>query len=145
MKAKLMATTQSTDPHEKIDHPRHYNQHPSGIECIEIIEHLPCNLGNAVKYIWRCGLKRSSDPLRDLRSAEWYVRREIDRIKRLGIKHEPKTSADVVWRVFAERLIRHGRGCEYHDLAAFCLGDLLLDDLPALLDRLEREISRVRE
>jgi len=79
-----MATTQSKDPNEQVDHPRHYNQHPSGIECIEVIEHLPANLSHAFKYIWRCGLKTANDPLRELRSAEWYVRREIKRAARFG-------------------------------------------------------------
>ena len=74
-----VATTQSEDPNERVNHPRHYNQHPSGVECIELIEHLPCNLANAIKYVWRCGLKTSEDPLRDLRSARWYVAREKQR------------------------------------------------------------------
>jgi hypothetical protein len=33
------------------------------------------NLGNAVKYIWRCDLKR--DAVEDLRKAQWYIGREI--------------------------------------------------------------------
>ena len=36
-----------------INHPQHYNQHPSGIECITIVEHMTFNIGNAVKYLWR--------------------------------------------------------------------------------------------
>jgi uncharacterized protein DUF3310 len=40
-----------------VAHPRHYNAHESGIECIEIAEHMSFNLGNAVKYLWRAGLK----------------------------------------------------------------------------------------
>lgn len=79
-----MPTTQSEDPNEQVDHPRHYNAHPSGIECIEVIEHMPCNVANAMKYIWRCGLKKSSEPERDRASAAWYVRREIDRRRRFG-------------------------------------------------------------
>ena len=136
-----MATTQSDNPNEQVEHPRHYNQHPSGIEAIEIIEHLPCNLGNAIKYIWRCGLKASSDPLRDLRSAEWYVRREIDRIKRFGRRRDTLTSADVAWSALAQRIVD---GAGEGDLLAECLDALLRDDLSRMLERLEREISRVR-
>jgi hypothetical protein len=33
------------------------------------------NLGNAIKYIWRCGLKK--DAIEDLKKAVWYVEREI--------------------------------------------------------------------
>lgn len=62
-----------------VDHPEHYNNHPSGIECITIVEHFNFNLGNAIKYIWRAGLK-SNDPIEDLRKAEWYIRREIERL-----------------------------------------------------------------
>ena len=34
-------------------------------------------VGNAVKYLWRAGLK--GDGIEDLRKAAWYVQREIDR------------------------------------------------------------------
>ena len=37
-----------------VNHPSHYTGHPSGIECIQITEHMGFNLGNALKYIWRC-------------------------------------------------------------------------------------------
>ena len=65
----------------KVDHPPHYNQHPSGIECIDVVEHMNFNLGNAVKYIWRAGLK-SLDPVTDLEKARWYIDREIARLKK---------------------------------------------------------------
>lgn len=135
-----MPTTQSKDPKEQVDHPRHYNQHPSGVECIEIIEHMPCNLGNAIKYIWRCGLKQSSAPLRDLRSAQWYVRRGLKRRQHFGADGRLRSRADLIWRVKAEQLIEDSKGREYRDLTALCLGDLLRDDLPGLLDRLKQEI-----
>lgn len=59
--------------------PQHYRSHPSGVECIEITEHMNFCLGNAVKYIWRAGLK-SDDPVEDLRKARWYITRELDRL-----------------------------------------------------------------
>ena len=62
---------------DPVNHPRHYTGHPSGIECIEITEHLNFCVGNAVKYLWRAGLK--GDDIEDLRKAAWYVQREIDR------------------------------------------------------------------
>lgn len=34
-----------------INHPIHYNSHPSGIECIEVAHHMSFNLGNVIKYI----------------------------------------------------------------------------------------------
>lgn len=50
----------------------------SGIECIEIVEHFNFNVGNAIKYLWRAGLK-SSSAIEDLRKAAWYINREIGR------------------------------------------------------------------
>lgn len=63
-----------------INHPPHYTSHPSGVECIQITEHMNFNLGNAIKYIWRAGLK-SEATLVDLEKARWYVDREISRLK----------------------------------------------------------------
>jgi hypothetical protein len=60
-----------------VNQPKHYTRHPSGIECIQITEHMGFNLGNAVKYIWRCDLKK--DAIEDLRKAVWYIEREIER------------------------------------------------------------------
>lgn len=64
---------------EEVDHPKHYNTHPSGIECIEIVEDLSFNLGNAIKYLWRAGLKPGVNVETDLRKAIWYIDREISR------------------------------------------------------------------
>ena len=63
-----------TDP---INHPKHYTDHPSGIECIQITRHMGFNLGNAIKYIWRCDLKK--DAIEDLKKAIWYIQDEINR------------------------------------------------------------------
>lgn len=60
--------------------PKHYRSHPSGVECIQVTEHMNFNLGNAVKYIWRAGLK-SDSPVEDLKKAAWYINREIERLK----------------------------------------------------------------
>lgn len=60
-----------------VNHPKHYTSHPSGIECIQVTEHMGFNLGNAVKYIWRAGLKANA--LEDLQKAAWYVNREIQK------------------------------------------------------------------
>jgi hypothetical protein len=69
---------------DQINHPPHYTRNPSGIECIDVVEHMNFNLGCAVKYIWRAGLKDGSDPITDLRKAVWYIQREIARIERCG-------------------------------------------------------------
>ena len=64
-----------------VNHPKGYTSHPSGIECIEITRHMNFNLGNAMKYIWRNGLKPGVDPKDDLRKAIWYLQDELRRIE----------------------------------------------------------------
>lgn len=59
--------------------PDHYRKHPSGIECIEITRHMNFNLGNAMKYIWRAGLKENR--IDDLKKAVWYINDEIERLE----------------------------------------------------------------
>lgn len=54
--------------------PSHYKSHPSGIECISITRHMSFNIGNAIKYLWRCDLKNG---LEDLKKAAWYINDEI--------------------------------------------------------------------
>lgn len=63
-----------------VNHPPHYSSHPSGVECITIVEHMGFNIGNAIKYLWRAGLKEGTDPVMDLQKAVWYVNREIQRL-----------------------------------------------------------------
>ena len=58
-----------------VNHPKHYTSHPSGVECIEITRHMGYNLGNAIKYIWRCDLKK--DAIEDLKKAIWYLQDEL--------------------------------------------------------------------
>ena len=70
---------------DPVNHPKHYTNHPSGVECIEITEHMNFCIGNAVKYLWRAGLK--GEQVEDLRKARWYIDREIARI--LNNEDEP--------------------------------------------------------
>lgn len=64
---------------DPVNKPYHYTNHPSGVECIEITEHMNFCLGNAIKYIWRAGLK-NANAIEDLMKAEFYIKREIDRL-----------------------------------------------------------------
>mgnify|MGYP005998873779 CR=1 FL=1 len=65
---------------DNVNNPAHYTSHPSGVECIEVTEHMGFNLGNAMKYIWRCDLK--ADAIEDLKKAEFYIRRELAKRER---------------------------------------------------------------
>lgn len=66
---------QTMDKNDQVNHPKHYTSHPSGVECIQITEHMGFNLGNAVKYLWRADLK--DDAIEDLKKAKWYIEREL--------------------------------------------------------------------
>ena len=59
--------------------PSHYREHPSGVECIQVTEHMTFCVGNAVKYLWRAGKKGPA--VEDLRKAVWYLEREIRRLE----------------------------------------------------------------
>ena len=61
---------------DPVNHPKHYTEHPSGVECIDITKHMNFCLGNATKYIWRADLKENA--IEDLEKAIWYIRTEID-------------------------------------------------------------------
>lgn len=78
--------------HDNVNHPKWYTSHPSGIECIEIARHHCFSIGNAIKYLFRAGLKE--DPsmdmddkeVEDLRKAIWYIN---DRIKEIESNKVP--------------------------------------------------------
>lgn len=69
---------------DPVNHPKHYSSHPSGIECIEITRHLNFNVGNAIKYLWRAGIKDEDTHIQDLEKAIWYIKDEIERLKKSG-------------------------------------------------------------
>ena len=79
---------------DNVNHPHHYTSHPSGVECIDITEHYDFCVGNAIKYLWRAGLKAESGithiekELEDLRKAVWYINRKIKHLE--DIINKPK-------------------------------------------------------
>lgn len=73
--------------HGPVNHPSHY-QHASGVECIDITEHLSFNLGNAFKYVFR--RNRKGNPIEDLGKACWYIARERSLWSRLGGAWRPR-------------------------------------------------------
>lgn len=64
---------------DPVSNPKHYTSSLSGVECIDVVEHLNFCRGNAIKYIWRAGLK--GDEIEDLKKAAWYIAREIQRLE----------------------------------------------------------------
>jgi hypothetical protein len=76
---------ESLEPAESggsVNHPKHYNSDPSGIETIRFIEHKTFNIGNAIKYLDRSPYKVNQ--IEDLEKAIWYVNREIGRLDKLA-------------------------------------------------------------
>ena len=67
---------------DPVNRPKHYTEHPSGIECIQITEHMDFLLGNVQKYIWRAGSKDGNSKINDLEKAQWYLNRAILREKK---------------------------------------------------------------
>ena len=77
----------NTMAEDRVNHPKHYTSDPSGVECIEITRHRNFNIGNAIKYLWRNGLKDEADrtqrekQIEDLEKAIWYINDEIHRLR----------------------------------------------------------------
>lgn len=66
---------------DPVNNPTHYTSDPSGVECIEITRHRNFNVGNAIKYLWRAGLKDEAAHVQDLKKAVWYIQDEIKRLE----------------------------------------------------------------
>jgi hypothetical protein len=67
--------------------PDYYKSHPSGVQCIDITRHYCFSVGNAIKYLWRAGLKTEEGiqdrekEIEDLRKAIWYINDRIEQLK----------------------------------------------------------------
>lgn len=85
---KQMYVAKAEPKKDMVNHPAHYNSHPSGIECIEIVRHHNFNIGNAIKYLWRCGIKTEEGmdiqdkSIEDLQKAIFYIQDEIIRLQK---------------------------------------------------------------
>ena len=72
---------------DNVNHPKHYTSHPSGVECITITRHHNFNIGNAIKYLWRAGLKKDASltdnqkEIEDLKKAIFYINDRIAQIE----------------------------------------------------------------
>lgn len=64
-----------------VNHPSHYQGKVEVIDAIEAWE-LGFNLGNTVKYVARAGKKDPAKTIEDLEKGLWYLKREIERLKK---------------------------------------------------------------
>ena len=86
---------------EAVNHPAHYNTKnpvisiPDGthirhipVECIDVIRNMPTWKGNAIKYLWRAGLKQDASlnpiakEIEDLNKAIWYIKDRISALEK---------------------------------------------------------------
>ena len=74
--------------HDPVNHPKHYTEHPSGVECIEVTEHFDFLIGNVIKYCWRAGLKDGSSKIQDLNKAKFYIDRAIAKEEKINGEHD---------------------------------------------------------
>jgi len=81
-----MSTTGHTIDPNGVNHPRHYNLHPAGIECIDVIEYMTANIAFTIKHLWRAGLKEGEATLKDVDKALWYLNRERARLVKMGVE-----------------------------------------------------------
>lgn len=56
---------------DMVNHPPHYNSHPSGVQCIDIVRWMTFGGGNAFKYVFRAEHKNGRE---DYEKALWYLR-----------------------------------------------------------------------
>lgn len=72
---------------DSVNHPSHYTSDPSGVECIQVTRHRDFCIGNAIKYLWRAGLKKSQGKterekeIEDLKKAVWYINDKISQLE----------------------------------------------------------------
>lgn len=66
---------------DQVNHPIHYTSDPSGVEAIQITRHRNFNVGNAIKYLWRAGMKDETKHIEDLKKAIFYIQDEIKRLE----------------------------------------------------------------
>lgn len=79
---------------DMVNHPQHYVSDPSGVECIDIVRHRNYNIGNAIKYLWRAGLKNEDKHIEDLKKAIFYINDEIKRLEgHYGSQEEGSSTA----------------------------------------------------
>lgn len=134
-----VAPTTGHESHDPVNHPVHYNADASGVECIEIIREHQHNVGAAIKYLWRLGLKvLAKDALaaeiQDLKKAVWYL--EDEKIRRSYVTH-----TEPLFPVSYHDKFRHVLESRPDGGVKDALDALYRDDLDYAIVSLKREIE----
>lgn len=121
-----ITTGQDIDP-RGVNHPSHYNHHPSGVEAIDLCRFMDFNVGSAFKYVYRRGEKPEADQsvifsiLKDLDKAIWYITDEqkslpleltgappsaarVSLVMKRVIEAEPDAAAKAVYEKFLDAM-----------------------------------------
>lgn len=117
---------------EHVNHPKHYNSHPNGIECIDIIRHYVCDIANAIKYLWRAGLKPeigkedAEKEVEDLKKALWYIEDYRAKIPQLLLSHfKSRARMQQIVIEVTGHAVDEIAFCGYEDHVAIAIGHLL--------------------
>lgn len=119
---------------EQVNHPKHYNQHSAGIECIDVIRHYTCDIANALKYLWRAGLKgeigkeAAEKEIEDLKKALWYIEDYQSKILNLPTSHfKPQNRMmEIIYEVTGHPVYEIGNSKGYDLYISNAIGYLLL-------------------
>lgn len=128
------------DEREMVNHPDHYNSHPSGVEVIEIVRYFDFNVGNALKYLMRAPYK--GNRLQDTKKALWYLCDARDNVPdtELMINDAQGTKFEAAVKTLLE--------CEPADSALARVMDHLFGvedaiDWAVMIEIVEREVARL--
>ena len=99
---------------DQVNHPKHYNSHPSGIEAIEICRDLTFDCGNAVKYVMRAPHKGSEK--QDLEKAEFYLKDALYTDDCIMLAKDVNRVVKLL-RTVADQESTLGRGWFFHAIA----------------------------
>ena len=80
---------------DRVNAPSHYTSHPSGVECIDITEHYDFCVGNAIKYLWRAGLKAEAGLTDSISDAKVVVLCNVDAL------NTGRVARVMTWRINA--------------------------------------------
>ena len=120
---------------DNVNHPKHYTSDECGVEAIELTSLLPNCIGNALKYVWRCGKKDDSN--QELKKSLWYVNYSID-------NDLPSTIDDLSDTPHFEDLIKKVKSSWVGDKYVF-IDAVYCGDQQLMKTTLERMISEVEK
>ncbi|MBD8056929.1 DUF3310 domain-containing protein [Rhodococcus ruber] len=120
---------------DMVNAPDHYRGHASGVECIDIAQHMTFCAGNAMKYIYRRNDKWNT--LEDTKKALWYLTRHMEQF--LKFVWLPEFESEREGKANLLRVIEHEPKGHIHSFYVF----LYHGDVSSAAKQLMREIARL--